>query len=418
MKYLDIPQYSKSLALVIGINDYQKVSKLTNAVNDAKKFAEFLKTIGFEVIELYDSDATREKITSYFFDDDKFPSIITDKDRLIVYFAGHGHSVSNNRDGSITGYLIPQDGEGGKWSTCIDFNDIVQRGVKRINVKHILFLLDCCFSGIAALRAITSIENSTMSPMKIVEECTRKKAVQIIVAGQDDEMVLDQSSFSNHSPFTGALIEGLTSGEADMNKDGVLTATELGVYLDRKVSDVANVYGHNQKPITNRLSGDDGGDFVLGVTELLKEQSIEEVRIQTRDLTIEEQIKKIKVETNCVITSLVRNSDSVYVSYFTFAKNLKELDTEIRSLSEVLGKMYSAKKSYQITIYLNNNYRINIEGKDLTEYISIEINSKKLDEYLNKQISFEELWKSMSFFRKEPDVCNCTRNESKLDLVI
>jgi len=76
------------------------------------------------------------------------------------------------------------------------------------------------------------------------------------------------------------------------------------------------------------------------------------------------------------------------------------------------------KKSYQITIYLNNNYRINIDGKDLSEYISIEINSKKLDEYLNKQILFEELWKSMSFFKKESDICNCTKNESRLDLVI
>jgi len=417
MKYLELPQYGKSKALVIGINDYQKVSKLTNAVNDAKKFADLLKTMGFEVDELYDSDATRENITSNFFDDEKLPSTINKEDRLIVYFAGHGHSVPNSRDGSVTGYLIPQDGEGGKWSTCIDFNDIVQRGVKRINAKHILFLFDCCFSGIATLRSITSAIPS-MEPSKIVEECTRKKAVQIIVAGQDDELVLDQSIFSNNSPFTGALIEGLSSGEADMNKDGVLTATELGVYLDRKVSDVANVYGHNQKPITNRLPGDENGDFVLGITEVVKEQTIEEFRKQINELSIEEQIKKIKVETSCVISTLIRDSDRVYTSYFTFAKNLKELENEIKSLVKVLGKMYDAEKSYQITIYLNNNYKINIDGKDLSEYISLEIVSEKLNDYLDNQISFDELWKTIAFFKKEPDICTCTKHNAKLDLVI
>ena len=38
-----IKQYKKSWAVVIGINKYQNVPRLENAVNDAKRFASTLK---------------------------------------------------------------------------------------------------------------------------------------------------------------------------------------------------------------------------------------------------------------------------------------------------------------------------------------------------------------------------------------
>ena len=132
--------------------------------------------------------------------------------------------------------------------------------------------MDCCFSGIAA--AMRSLDNEFTNNKeskleKIIEGCTRKDAVQIITAGQEDELVLDRGNFEGHSPFTGELIHGIESGEADMHKDGVLTATELGTYLDQKVSNAANVYGHKQKPYFNRLQNDRGGDFIIALTNKL-----------------------------------------------------------------------------------------------------------------------------------------------------
>jgi len=259
--------YEKSWAVVIGINKYQNVTNLENAVNDAMELADLLRNIGFDkIIQIYDEDANKNSILSQFLDDDQLPSQIGEKDRIIIFFSGHGTTNVNLGDNSSSGYLIPSDGTIGKWSSCIEFNDFIAKTVQKLQANHILFLLDCCFGGIAAVRLTSEYVKNKLPMQEFVKSCTRNKAVQIIVAGQKDELVLDQSIFSGHSPFTGAIIEGIESNNADLSNDGILTATELGTYLDRRVSDVANVYGHKQKPMTNRLAGDKGGDFIINIS--------------------------------------------------------------------------------------------------------------------------------------------------------
>jgi hypothetical protein len=58
--------YRKSWALIIGINEYQSLPRLTGAVKSAKMVREKLvREFGFDpenVIELYDDQATRENI--------------------------------------------------------------------------------------------------------------------------------------------------------------------------------------------------------------------------------------------------------------------------------------------------------------------------------------------------------------------
>ena len=118
MKLAKIPQYGKSWAIIIGIDDYQNVNKLTNAVNDAREISELLENIGFDkVIEIYNKDATRDSITGYFLNDDELPSKLDENDRIVIFFADHGHSVINERDNSTSGYLIPYDGHFGKWGS-------------------------------------------------------------------------------------------------------------------------------------------------------------------------------------------------------------------------------------------------------------------------------------------------------------
>jgi len=66
-----------------------------------------------------------------------------------------------------------------------------------------------------------------------------------------------------HSAFTGALLEGL-EGQADQNKDNLITAIELAAYVSPRVTRETAVEGaEGQRPFFNYLSGSGQGDFVF-----------------------------------------------------------------------------------------------------------------------------------------------------------
>jgi hypothetical protein len=415
-----IPQYGKSWAVVIGINDYQHISLLENAVNDAKQLADLLRNTGFdEVIELYDHDATKNSILSLLVDDDQLPNKIDFNDRLLVFFSGHCITHANKRDGSKTGYLIPSDGEKGKWNSMIEFNDLVQKCVNMINVKHVLFLMDCCFSGIASLRSMPT--DSTPIPLMPIDEfvlsCTSKKAIQIIAAGQADQLVLDDSIFEGHSPFTGAIIHGLKTWEADLHNDGIITASELATYLDRKVSDVANVYKHKQKLFANRLRGDEGGDFVIVVSQTPKEETLHQFRERTKGHSLADHAQMIKEETQCLITSLIDAKDVLAVSYSTFDKNIHDIQRHLIAVISTIGRMYNPSLKYRVTVNYPD-FSIKKEGDDTQELLTIEIPASILQKYVNKEINLTELWKNIQAFRKESVTYAHRVNELKTNLVV
>jgi uncharacterized caspase-like protein len=103
--------YRKSWALIIGINEYQSLPRLTGAVKSAKMVREKLvREFGFDpenVIELYDDQATRENILKAF---DRLMDAkrVSRDDRVFVFFAGHG--VTRVVGGKEKGYIMPVDG--------------------------------------------------------------------------------------------------------------------------------------------------------------------------------------------------------------------------------------------------------------------------------------------------------------------
>ncbi len=75
------------------------------------------------------------------------------------------------------------------------------------------------------------------------------RAVQIITAGGKGEQVQEREG---HGLFTTYFLKAL-EGEGDLDKDGVVTGTELGAYLRPKVSEAS---GHKQTPLYGRLEGE------------------------------------------------------------------------------------------------------------------------------------------------------------------
>jgi hypothetical protein len=101
--------------------------------------------------------------------------------------------------------------------------------------KHMLYLVDACYGGLAAIssRGIRGLD--VTSTPNYIEKITRNRGVQIITAGGKDEEVQEKAKWGA-SAFTFNLKRGLKEGNADMDDDGYITANELGLFLKRKVT--------------------------------------------------------------------------------------------------------------------------------------------------------------------------------------
>ena len=247
--------YRESWAAVIGIDDYQSWPKLRYAVNDAQAVRDVLiQKYHFKpenVFALYDKDATREKILSLLGDKLANPDMVKREDRVFVFFAGHGatRKLPSGRD---LGYIIPVDAGvsdyQGQAISMSNFQDISEA----IPAKHLLFVMDSCYSGLALTRGGAAMSGT----MNYLQEIARREARQMFTAGGADEQVADNGP-NGHSIFTWTLLQAL-DGRADLNGDGVITGTELAAYVIPAVSSLSH-----QTPVFGNLVGSEGGDFIF-----------------------------------------------------------------------------------------------------------------------------------------------------------
>ena len=246
MKYK--PSYDQSWALVIGVNTYLHATPLEVARADAESIRDALirhcKFPRRNVCTLLDKQATRARIMEKFL---SYESLGPD-DRLVFFFAGHGSTVQSPR-GPI-GYLVPVDGKLHDKSSLIRWDDLT-RNADIIPAKHILFIMDACYSGLAIQRTSSSGER------RFVSDMLQRPSRQFITAGKADETVADGGGRTgNNSIFTGYLLEGLSGAAAD--EEGVITASNLMNFAYRKVATDSR---SKQTPHFGHVDGD--GDFIL-----------------------------------------------------------------------------------------------------------------------------------------------------------
>jgi hypothetical protein len=244
--------YAQSWAVVIGIDDYRTWPKLEFAVNDAKSVRDRLIRLGFDagqILELYNREATKENILRVVADE--LPRKTGPDDRVLFFFAGHGQTEELH-GGIRRGYLIPVDGDlENLYSKSIPMNVLADISL-RTPAKHILFVMDACYSGLALARA-ASLPPQTPG---FLQKVTAARARQIITAGGAGEQVFERDG---HGLFTKRLLEAL-DGAADDNRDGIITASELASYLRWKVSTESS---RKQNPVFGIMEGE--GEFVFMV---------------------------------------------------------------------------------------------------------------------------------------------------------
>ena len=125
-----------------------------------------------------------------------------------------------------------------------------------IPAKHVFYLMDACYGGLALTRAGVR----DFDPRKYLREVTSRPARQVLTAGGADEEVADGGP-GGHSIFTWTVLQGL-EGLADLNGDRHVTATELFTYAGPIVAAQSQ-----QTPAFGNLAGSQGGEFVFALEQ-------------------------------------------------------------------------------------------------------------------------------------------------------
>lgn len=289
IRFLLKTHYTNSRALIIGINQYKNASPLSYAVSDAEEVRGILiSELGFpkdHITYLVNGEATKECILRAFM---RFTETDIDLDeRILIFFAGHGHTRSGIR-GDV-GYLVPYDADMDNFATFIRWDDLT-RNSELIRAKHMLFIMDACYGGLALTR------NLHPGSTRFLKDMMLRYSRQVLTAGKADEVVSDSGGpLPNHSVFTGHLIEGLCGKAATEN--GVITASGLMAYVYGKV---ANDKNSNQTPHYGYFDGD--GDFILQAPQLAELEKSDEKDIDSLivipsvedDFSIEDTPNKIR----------------------------------------------------------------------------------------------------------------------------
>jgi hypothetical protein len=218
--------YDESHALIIGISHYANGWRnLPGVRRDVEDVRGALQKQGFRVtvkLDLNQADLDRA-LRDFVGAHGQNP-----RNRLVIYFAGHGHTLTT-KDGRPLGYIVPADAPapdeknpGPFKSFAISMSDI-EKFAREIESKHALFVFDSCFSGSLFRVRSNAVPDS-------ISDLTDQQVRQFITAGTEKQTVPDESV------FRGQFVKAL-AGEADRDRDGYITGTELGYFLRTTVTD-------------------------------------------------------------------------------------------------------------------------------------------------------------------------------------
>ena len=262
------PPFNKSYALLLGVSDYKYMKPLSLVKDDLRKMEEFLVSRGFHIVKVYNDRLTTANLRS---PQDYFTARINPEDRLLVYFAGHGFDRVEN--GSKRGYLAlinaPKGGGVGA-GEAIAMDDFVA-WTQQISAKHLLVLLDACFSGLAVRGAEIKLEKrgpgsgpqpSTPDPAKLYR-LSMNPGRYLLMAGDADQEAIGHARWTG-GLFTHGVLQGL-QGRADAQLDGFVTTRELHLWVSDYVEKEAASAGAILTPLIKDLGsyGTSQGEFVF-----------------------------------------------------------------------------------------------------------------------------------------------------------
>lgn len=232
-----VAQRTDILALVIGVGQYQySVDPLKYAAADAQSFHDFLRSpegggLPLDRIRLLlNKEATRENIIKGM---EWLASKAFENDLVIIYLATHG--MVDQGELYFVGYNTdPKNllATGIKKSDL----DIIQR---RLKSNKVVWFADACHSGSMGEEPnVTMRSNRASSTNRLLSEIAKvRNGLAMFLSAQSTEFSQESERWGGgHGVFTYYLLQGLR-GQADRNRDNLITITELFEFVSRQVNE-------------------------------------------------------------------------------------------------------------------------------------------------------------------------------------
>ena len=197
--------HAKVYLVSVGITDYPGTSMDLNLpAKDAETITWlYSKNTNVEYIQLLNEQATMKNVTSSM---RKTFAKANTNDIIVLFFSGHGYP----------GGFVVYDGQ-------LTYAQ-VRKAMKINNCKNKIIFADACFSGKIRTNGRTSQSS---------EQAAKKANVMLFLSSRSDETSIERRDMQNGF-FTTYLQKGLR-GEADKNRDRIITAKELYNYVHEEV---------------------------------------------------------------------------------------------------------------------------------------------------------------------------------------
>ena len=256
---LSVQPRRDAVAIIIGIQDYQRIPRSEFSNEDARSFYEYaIRGLGIDpgnIKLLVDSEANDVEITRAF--KNWLPSRARkDVTDVYVFYSGHGLPSA---DGESL-YFLPY----GVHSDLLERTAIAQKDVVKLlqdaRPKSVTMFIDSCYSGQTGggeqlLRSAR--------PVTLLVQVREKPYPDnfVVMSAADSSQVSSSSPDLRHGVFSYYLMKGM-EGDADENKNGTITFAEMHSHLMERVSRFAATMNRTQVP---QLVGDGSRILIANV---------------------------------------------------------------------------------------------------------------------------------------------------------
>ncbi|MDZ7309909.1 MAG: DUF1566 domain-containing protein [candidate division KSB1 bacterium] len=237
--------FGVSVAFLVGVSQYDFLEPdlpfVKNDVEDMRQF--LLNQGGFDTVYV-----AREKIVNRDLIEDymrnKLGQWLRQRDRLLFYYAGHG---ADNR--GKTGYMQFAQAQPGNFAgpQVLKINDVSDWS-SEIKLDHLLFIFDCCASGLA----FEPVPRGPVDDVNgLIATLSRQGSRSVVTAGTADERTyeVETAGGRGNGVFTRAFLNAAETGSADKG-DGFMTIDEIVAQTKNQIAAFA---ARNKQSLTPRL---------------------------------------------------------------------------------------------------------------------------------------------------------------------
>ncbi len=220
------------IAILIGVSEYRNdsLNSLPGATKDVEAMQQILQHPdigGFEQVKVLLNSAPLEIQTEI---QDAFSSSRQKDDLILLFFSGHG--IKDERGNLYLATHITHKNQAGELvkATAVPAS-FVHEIMNNCRSKRQVVILDCCFSGAFAQGLLAKDDGSVD-----IRDQLGSEGRAVLTSSTSTQYSFEQKG-TDLSIYTHYLIEGMETGGADRDNDGMISVDELHEYAKNKVQE-------------------------------------------------------------------------------------------------------------------------------------------------------------------------------------